>query len=521
MTNKIENANLERDLLRALPPALHPYAPTLAALIAEVLTGRMTPAAAEQRLATDPMLTTLFQALAGQSLVGGMITVQQIESDPVGMMSVQGSATIRIVSTGGGDYAEGHIDKRLGSFVDLHLYMGEPPVVRRQRVIHAQSLVVDEILMQISNLDARLAFIAVTQTADVTEQRLTVLRRKIAPATMPVVAVGYRQLIATQNVAALRQALNSRPLATRPGAALTELQIESSTHIDGLTFFYDQLAQVQDATESLLTLLTEITTRGTMAAENAAYEEQRIDLAMRVLHNRSQMGHIAGLRTLRSLEADEDAVQTALAMLQHLEPRQLVDATVATQLLGDCLNKAATLMAERATLTAQAEQLLEQSFDAYAQIEEILTIQPSDPWHVVVGKARSLRDLGRIADAVAAFGRYADMFGTSDPAATAYARIAQQFTLQSNILGVVGGAYINAIAEGGTAQQAGLAVGDIVIGYGDQLIAAMPDLVAALQETSVGLLLRVTYLRIDEQGRFVKRITTIRGGPPGAGFMPA
>ena len=505
---------LDDALRRALPAALHPHIAGLAVLLADVLAGTLSSQQAEQRLAADPASATSLAALADQTL-DSSIAVQRVDAAPDESTPLPNTATIRIIATSGGDYAEGAIDKRSGTFVDLRLYGGEPPDVRHQRAAQAQRLVVDEILVQITNLDARLGLLATLTATDPTEQRLAALRQTIAPATAPATTAAFRQVIATEQLANVRQALNGRPLATRPSPTLLALLPEIGA--TDLSFFFDQLAQAADSAESLLTVVGKVSTRSA-STQDAAFDAQQIDLALRVAYNRTQTAYIAGLRTLQSLDAAEATVQPTLAMLTQLMPRQLVDAAKAMRLLSACATEAAALIAERIVLIDRADSLRDQSLDAYAQIEALLTVNRDDPWYVVVGKARSLRDLGRSADAVAAFGRYADMFAATDPTAVDYARAAQQFTLYAATHGVAGGAYISVIAEDGALYRAGLRVGDIIIGYGDRTIA-IPDLVAALQ-TSVGMTVRVSYLRRTPEGDMTQISAMAASGSLGADVLP-
>jgi S1-C subfamily serine protease len=153
-------------------------------------------------------------------------------------------------------------------------------------------------------------------------------------------------------------------------------------------------------------------------------------------------------------------------------------------------------------------------------LDEKLKIQPSDTWNVVAGKAIALRQLGRTTDAVAAFSRYGDMFAATDPTAQAYARTAQQFTTQLNDLGVEGGVYLYQLVDDGAAKQAGLAVADVVISYGERSIKNMDTLVSALRDAPKGEPLRITYLRMQPSGQFLRQTTSVVGGTLGAGFMP-
>ncbi|MGI0025189.1 MAG: PDZ domain-containing protein, partial [Nitrososphaera sp.] len=135
-------------------------------------------------------------------------------------------------------------------------------------------------------------------------------------------------------------------------------------------------------------------------------------------------------------------------------------------------------------------------------------------------RLQTLRDFGRITEAVGAFSRYADMISATDPTAKRYSEIAVQFTLQLKDLGVKGGMYLYELKKGGSAERVGLQVGDILISYDGKLTPGNPEFIPALKDAHSGEPVKVEYLRLDEKGRFHRRTATLAGGSLGAGAMP-
>lgn len=139
--------DIETALRQSLPADLHHHVPTLVQLLAEASGGTISPTDAEARLG---MLQDILHALEGKRIAtpgavidfgrdndqrgmsvtisgdvaGGNIiklTVPVVNQNASGSYIAQatdgGTATVRHVETGGGDYAEGNIDKRQGAFV--------------------------------------------------------------------------------------------------------------------------------------------------------------------------------------------------------------------------------------------------------------------------------------------------------------------------------------------------------------------------------------------------------------------
>jgi hypothetical protein len=48
----------------------------------------------------------------------------------------------------------------------------------------------------------------------------------------------------------------------------------------------------------------------------------------------------------------------------------------------------------------------------------------------------------------------------------------------------------------------------------------VPELLSAIKDAPVGERVKVTYLRMDESGHFLRQTTIVTGGPLGSGVVP-
>ena len=138
--------------------------------------------------------------------------------------------------------------------------------------------------------------------------------------------------------------------------------------------------------------------------------------------------------------------------LKNLEPIQLINDVQANTLLDRLVDQSEKFGLEKAALLEEGKQLRNAKLEQYKEINELLKIKSTDSWSEVVGKAISLRQLGRITEAVAAFSRYGEMFSKTDPTAYHYSTIAQKFTIQLGMLSLEGGVYIYHIDKGSKAR---------------------------------------------------------------------
>jgi hypothetical protein len=342
-------------------------------------------------------------------------------------------------------------------------------------------------------------------------------RQTVAPASQSAAQAGYRQLIATQQVAALRQSLNGRPLRLEFGGPLIQVLIDSGADASSVRSFYDELAATNDATESLLTTLASAA-RDAGDEANYALWAKKIDLARDTLRNRSQTAYLFGQLALHAMGATP-AESTSLPLLQELEPRELLAPEHITPLLQAALQETQDLTVRRKAIGDEGQEQVATAVGEYQQINEQLIIQPTDTQEQVVAKARSLRDLGRIDEAVAAFARYGDMFA-ADPGAKQYAQVAQAFTQQLGDLGIAGGAYVFGVADGSAAQSAGITTGDILIGYNGQTIVGADQATQTIQSVPAGIEVSVEWLRVDASGQLVRQQARVPSGTLGVGMMP-
>lgn len=172
---------------------------------------------------------------------------------------------------------------------------------------------------------------------------------------------------------------------------------------------------------------------------------------------------------------DADVV-SRISGLSYLGPRSLIDKAQHKESISNYTSHYEKIILKKAELVKEKKRLRDEALDRYSRLNDMLRINPTDTWNEVVGKAISLRHLGRTADAVAAFSRYGEMFSATDKTAKNYVHIAQQFTLQMRDLGLEGGVYLYALSDDGPAKMVGLEIGDIVITYGDRTIRNMEEI---------------------------------------------
>ena len=410
-----------------------------------------------------------------------------------------------------------------GRIEQLIIQEGDSPQLRQQKTDQAKRLIAQEIMSDISVIDARLGYIAEITKPDKFERKIRDTTQDVVPSAAEAVASGYRELMANARISSLRQAINSSILRSDFGKSLIQVLIDAKIDVKPVRNFYDQIAEVQWATESLFNALAE-PARDKAGTESIwqDYYVQRIALAVETLTQRSEGAYIAGLRALYVLEAAPSDVNTELASLRYLEPNSLPDKVTLEQLLKKNFAKIENLVNRKSLLQEESQRLLEQETKNFGpDVEKKLEIKPTDSWNEVTGKAISLRQFGRLTEAMSAFYKYGQMFASTDPTAERYANTALAFTQQIKSLGLEGGVYVYRILEKGVASDAGLEVGDIIIEYDGNIIKGMNEMVPALSNSREGEIKRITYLRLESKtGRFTRHSSSIKGGPIGAGTMP-
>lgn len=403
---------------------------------------------------------------------------------------------------------------------NLTIVAGDSPEEKQRKAMQRAALIAGEVRYYLAQVDNRLGLIKTALAEDAFGQQLAQTRATVAPAIQEVAAAGYQTLIVAEQVNGLRQQLNSYPLPTQPGPFLLQLAGEGVIDPAPLRFFYDQLHEVTWATESLVGVL------GEQAEETderwQRYYDQSTQVAVALVANRSAMAQVAGLQLLSALATTEPAITDAPMNFTHLTAYPLLTTATANPHLSKLADDAAQLQRERQSLLAEGERLLAEDLKTYEAINQELVIQPDDSWEEVVAKAISLRQLGRTAEAVAAFAQYGELFAATDPTAEQYATVARHFTVQMATLGVIDGAvYLFAVEEKSRAAQADLQVGDIVIAVNEQPVSTVPDLQKLLETMPVGEPLTLTLLRLNDRAFFIREtITIIYEKPLEIGYMP-
>ncbi len=396
------------------------------------------------------------------------------------------------------------------------------------QIKQAKQSITAEVLTNISSIDDRLRYIEKTLEPDTYHQQVDSVRKKVAPGLRSQFAGGYTRVLIEQKTATLRQMMNSSPLRTGAGRSELENLHQSGVNTQKYHTFYNQLAEVERVTEDFFFTLNYVASMSDQPSDlQSEYNDKRMELAVQNVRIESEIAYVYALQVLREVTQSPHAiplpepVPTTLQNLNYLQPKELPTFEEdLNALLAELNERKSTLVSEKTSLIATTSQLSQEKLDKFTEINQRLKINPTDTWNQVVGKAISLRRLGRAAEAMAVFSRYADMFSATDSTAEQYARTAQQFTTQLDLLGVQGGAYIFEVKLGGIAQRAGLKAGDIIIEYNDQTITDMSIFVEASTSAQTADTVKIIWLRLNARNKFERYGNTISGGSLGAGAMP-
>ncbi len=323
------------------------------------------------------------------------------------------------------------------------------------------------------------------------------------------------------NAGFLRQAFNSRPLKKD---LLNWLYIQK-IEIEGLDFnrvkaWDTYQLYVEDAAESLLKLLHESLSERNF--KDPSYLEQyknQITLAACKLKNISAIAYLTGISILSQLNLQLIDIELIIKNLKHLEPIEIPSQPEIDLLLTEKVQIQQELLLARANLKMNAETLRDRQFEAYAEIDRLLDIHPTDTQHEVVGKAVCLRQFGRIEEAIDAYAKYGIMFPDAEPPTRQYVITAQAFTRQIAELDVIGGIYIYQVSVGQFAQQAGIIIGDIITHCDDKPIHNPGEMVAALTAIAADANVKIAYVRLHQEGYFGKAKISIEGKPLGVQFV--
>lgn len=491
---------LEQALASALPADQRMVAPHLAALFAAVLEDRLTAAEVEAQFTANSQLQAALRSLAGR----------QITSDQAVLHFGTGSqfGDVRIGTVAGRDivlnvsFADDRPQHR--RFITLGIGIGVVALLvvavlalinqsTQRQLRQTEAAIASDVITNLSNVDAQLGFVEAT---------LRNLPDSQASTT-------WNGLLTRSAIADLRQAIGSRPIRDDQGAIYAQNLVSSGADPELTNTFYTNLRIVADNTESLLVSLENLAEQSADQPQWRTYYAKLVDLNQRRLQTSATILHLSGLQILHSNRATDQS-NAFLANLRHLQPTTLPIPAAIDQALNEQVRILEQLVREREQLLREAEAL----------ISNDLQVQADDTWEEVVGKAISLRKLGLLAEARAAFARYGELFSETDPTALDYAETAQVFTAQVNDLGIEGGAYIFQIEPESRAAAVGLQVGDIVIKLNDRAITNAPDLEQALSLLPSEQAFDLHILRREASDTFVQLIVTLDGQPIGIGYMP-
>lgn len=447
---------------------------------------------------------------------GPTITVDGSTTGDVSIQDNRTSIEALVINEGGNSIVDNSIN-----IESVVINEGDSAEVRERKKRQAATVVAEEIVQELLALQTRLDFIEAASKTDDFEDALTNARSRLAPGTAPSNSDGYRQLIDQERVTSLRHALNSRPLSDGIPGPLIATVVDSEAHSASIQQFSSNLVEVAHVTESLLTTMQDFSRRAPLSQEESAYREEKLRFHTALIRNRSHIAHLSGLHALEGV--DQESTNSSVAKLAQASGTDLnspLGQLAYANALRPLTEEAEKLLVWREQLLERSTALRDQALAEYEQLDEELRIDNSDGWAIVVGKARALRVLGRVGDAVAAFARYGDMFAATDGGAEVYASIAQQFTTQLQRLNLLGGVYVFEILSEGPAANAGLQVGDIIVSYAGITTPGVAELTQALHDAPLGQVAKVEYLRLGQDGAFKRKSASFPAGSLGAGLMP-
>ena len=311
-------------------------------------------------------------------------------------------------------------------------------------------------------------------------------------------------MIAQQRAASLRGAFNSRPLRAELREPLLRL-LTVGTDPSAVRAFYDALTTVVQKAEDLLELVAH-----SPSSDGSTVNGRQLSIQRDSVRATSTYAYLTGLRLLIGLGVtDESSVKAQLARLQQLEPNYVPKATDLEQLMDHAVQQMAYAVHAKAAVFEEMQPLPDQRLKQLCEFaDDALRIKPDDPWNVVVGKARSLRGFGRAEEAVKAYAEYAEMFAATDPTAERYSRTAQSFTRALGHLQTEGGLFIYEVRNGG-GRGAGLLDGDIIITYDGRKVVDGVDFQRAVDARPPAPGVVLTFLRLLEDGTFVRGTATL------------
>ena len=408
----------------------------------------------------------------------------------------------------------------------LEISTGDTAAEKLQKQAQARRIVASALLGNIRSLDQRLAVLDVLKPSDSFGRELESIRDRVAPALRESAGEGYRKLMAEQQAASLQESFNSSPFRTDQSEAIIRLLHETNIDPAPAMRFYDQLERAGHASDKLVQAIRAPATNPAISSESLRKESNDIEaeqlrLAKEDVTNQSQLAFIYALMALNTPGAEGSGIdETFFPNLTRLTPRNLISEPEAQALIAEILAREQTRLQHAAELLTRYEKANQAALAAYAELDQRLRIEPTDQWDTVVAKAISLRQLGRSGEAVAAFARYAKMFGATDPGAELYAQVAQKFTIQLQNLGVSGGVYIYEIKPDSPLTGAGLKAGDIVFSYADMPVGDVMELTHVLSTVPFGNEVRIGFLHSEEPKGFTRHQVAIKHGNLSAGFMP-
>ncbi len=457
---------------------------------------------------------SLVSAIAGL----GLLLFPALESSSAGK-SQAGDVTI------GGDFVDGVLIT--GGYVEsLVINEGDSAEERERKRLEREHTILALTTRATSALDGRLVAVDATLKSDDFAERLDAVREEVAPGAAEDLSQAYDTLLAESAVGGLRTSLASEPLPELEDEYARLLVADSDVSESDFLFMLDQLNEAGRAADSLLDRLDSATRAGVMtqgrrsrvarpsgsstpyvgtcqASEWEAYHLATVDLADRQLGSQSALAYLAAQAVIA--DVDQGVVEAAAPFreLQVLRPAGQMAAEEVSAALAVAAAEIERLGLEERQLLEIADELRDGDLACLARTDDELIVVDGDTWETVIGKAISLRDLGRYGEAIEAFERYGQMFGSTDPTAETYSAIAQEFTEWIAVGETPArGIYVFHV-ESGLAADGVVLESDIIIGIDGREVASKEEFEAAMSDRDVDEATELVVLRFGD-GRFAR-----------------
>ncbi|WP_020395125.1 hypothetical protein [Thiolinea disciformis] len=399
---------------------------------------------------------------------------------------------------------------------------GETPEEKQQKIQQAKQAVGNEIINNLLALDSRLGYIAQALGQDNLSTNLDQVNKEIVPAAAKYFKNGITNLLAQTSITSLRQTMNSSPLRSDFGTALTQTLINTGTDVTNIRQFYDQLKNIELKTENLFGDLAQIANhRVSNNPQEMDFYQNNLENTIKSLKIYTELTYYIGLETLTDLNLSKENINTQLSALLLLQPKKIPTKAILHQLKIQKLTELEKLIQKKQDANTSGEEGFNQRLNELKELVAQLDIKPEDKPEDLFWKAATLRKLGQTNKAKSTLDYVKKHFPNLDKFTQQYLDTAYYFTEQASAFGVEGGLYVVDTSQSTQASKIGLTNGDIVLTYNKKPLLVLQDILDAQQELGQTASIKITFLHIHKDThKFELREAIVLAGKLGVMFKP-